>query len=190
MQIARDRRTLLLCIVLAVVWTPGIAADAGVPSGTPEPSRSVPKPKRPRFAVRSLRAYLYYHARGPLEDVRGRFDDADILTGKVALWNVLGGGGDAQAPSSAVLVLVDIEGPGFGSGVPAAASLNVTAESGDRKLRGARLRLREFFSKSQLITLPVIIYGSVCGPLQITARLEGVEKQSVMAGTAPFNCGE
>src|SRR5204863_10162018 len=107
MRIARARRTLLLCIVLAVVWTPGIAADGGVPSGAPERSSAVAKPKRPRFAVRSLRAYLYYHARGPLEDVRGRFDDADILTGKVALWNVLGGGGDAQAPSSAILVLVD-----------------------------------------------------------------------------------
>jgi hypothetical protein len=160
----------------------GLAAAArGDTPGTQPPL--VKKPVAAEYQIKSLRAYLYYQE-------RGRFDDQDILTGKVALWNVLIGGGDSLAASGATLIHVDIEGPDFAKSVPPAALLIVDARSGGRQVGAARVRLKEFFSESGRVAIPVIVHGSLCKDLRITARLEGVKNGRVTTATAPFACGE
>jgi hypothetical protein len=133
--------------------------------------------------VKSIRGYLYYQE-------RGTFDDADILTGKVALRNVFIGEGDALTPSGAVLILVDVEGPDFAKSIPPSAFLRVDARSGGRQAVSVRVRLGDLYSGSRHISVPVLVYGAFCSELRIKVHIEGVKGGDAVTATAPFTCGE
>jgi hypothetical protein len=140
-------------------------------------------PPPPPFQVKSIRGYLYYQERGV-------FDDRDILTGRVALRNIITGEGDALTPSGAVLFLVDVEGPDFAKSVPLSASLSVEVRSEGRVVVNTRVQLKDLFSRSRRISVPVIAYGAFCSELHVVARLDSAKSGDAKTATAGFECGE
>lgn len=177
----------LVCLVLLITTLASAVAGGSTAASDAARQGQDRRLKKPApsavYRIASLRAYLYYHE-------IGKFGDADILTAKVALRNIFIGEGDDGTPSGAMLILADLEGPGFARGVSQALYLNVVAREGARELGSARLRVREFWSGAGRVSLPVLIYGTRCEPVRIVAKLEGVPDTAEVSATAPFSCGE
>ena len=137
-----------------------------------------------RTEIISLRAFLYYHETGEV-------DDRDILSAGLALRNVIIGEGDAHSRSGAVLVLVGIKHRDFTSKVPPTIIIRLTARAGKRILTHQDVPLRTFFSEREMIEVPFLVYGIACEPVAITASF--VDQDRIVhsfSRTAEFQCGE
>ena len=132
--------------------------------------------------VTSVRAFLYYHD-------KGEFSRQDLLSGYMALWNVIGGEGDAEAPSSAMLVLVSVQRP---SGMTRTdARIKLTVRAGTKVLSTQEVSLRPFFSELRTIEVPFLVYAIGCERLEIIATLEERNgASSSLTRIAEFRCGE
>jgi hypothetical protein len=133
------------------------------------------------YRTAAIHAYLYYQS-------SGSFDERDITSGKLALRNVLIGAGDSLAPSGAILISVDVEGPTFAkTNLPA---LEVTTTTNGKRLSVTRVPLGDFFSESARISVPILVYGVFCSELRIVARVQGAPKENSRSVLVPFQCGE
>jgi hypothetical protein len=118
----------------------------------------------------------------------GTFGEQDILAGKIALHNTAIGEGDAEHPSGATLIKVDVTGPGFGPQTPGAVRL--FAKTPRRVLLDQRVSLKLFFSQHR-VSVPFFIYGTGCEPVKLTATIEGAPTATkAISSTLPFDCGE
>lgn len=164
-----------ICIgMLAVLVMSSAAAQTGVPSPVLQ--------RRGRYQVTRLRAFLYYHE-------SGTFSKANILTGKVPLRNIIIGEGEDESPSDSMLLLVDVQGPGFMT-TPLSLALKVTARTKTAELASVRLLVSDFRSEAGRISIPVLVYGNRCEPVHVTATLEPSAGQPEVTAVAPFSCGE
>jgi hypothetical protein len=133
------------------------------------------------FALAGLRAYLFYE---PLD----KMDERDLVAGRFALWNAMIGAGDAAAPSSTTVVLVDVAGPAFVTGTK--GTLSVVATVGKRTLRRETVKIDEFFSEGSRLSIPFVVVGTGCGILNITATLAVPGHREQLRKSVEFACGE
>jgi hypothetical protein len=86
-------------------------------------------------------------------------------------------------------VLVDLSGPAFGADTQ--GMLDVQARAGKQSILNTRQRLNAFFSEKTRISIPFILYGTGCVPIEISASLIGTRNRAdAKKATIPFQCGE
>ncbi len=139
-----------------------------------------------KYSIKDIRAHLFHQSTGEI-------NPANLLDGKShVLWNTPIGEGEALSPSGAVLVVIEIMGPSFSRELD--AKLVVKAITGNKTLLDKSLILGDWFCSGNKISLPFLIYGTGCGDLEITARLDGLPDEAMGEGTLtktiPFRCGE
>lgn len=168
----------VLCLVSVASAQP--AAKPAPPADPPALARRPPPPP-PGYQIAGLHAFLYFHK-------TGTFGAGDLIGGQVALWNTIIGEGDAEHPSTSILVKVDVSGPGF-AGV--AGKVTVVAKAGKRTLAKQTFALADYFDEhGPQITLPMLVPGTGCGAVTLTATLTGKGKRSRATAQIPFACGE
>lgn len=138
-----------------------------------------------KYSVAAIHSHLYYHA-------TGKIGPADLLDGKShALWNTIIGEGEAREPSAAIMVLVDLVGPGF---TKCEGRLRLTATDSKKTLLAQTLELSLWFNEGSKVILPFLVCGTGCEEVEITATLENLSASKVDIGTLtktiPFKCGE
>lgn len=159
---------ILTCTATAVA----VAFAASAASAQPAPTT---------FQIKGIHAYLYFHK-------NGTFGDADLTSGKVALWNTMIGEGDAPAPSTTMLVKVELAGPTFAN---QEGKVVVTAKAGKKTLAKQTFVLGDYFEEGgTTITLPLLVAGVACDEVTLTATLSGKGKKGNATATVPFSCGE
>ena len=139
-----------------------------------------------KFSIVDLRAFLYFHSTGAVSSI-------NLADGKDhALWNTPIGEGEAGQPSQAVWMLIDIVGPSFSE--DSGAILHVTAINGGKTLLDQTQILYDWYCRSNKNIIPFLVYGTGCGDLEISARLDGLPDEkvdnSVLKRTIHFKCGE
>lgn len=135
----------------------------------------------PQYAITDVRAHLFYsHGATFSENLIGNPNFR-------VLWNTPIGEGEAGAPSSATLVVIEVSGePG-------------SFEGGRSVDLSVRENKKEIFRRTQ--TLSVLsdqghsyvafwLYDTGCAPLHISAALLGQRNSSRRAADIPFRCGE
>ena len=172
----RSRPVVLTVFALAALLAIGAGKPdaAGKETGREDPQLS--------YNVRAIRAYLYY------QDKRS-FGERDIASGTVDLWNTVIGTSDEMGPSSSVLVVVELEGPNF-TRPPDSLVLAVEIREDTRSVSQHRVPLKNFFSKKHNISVPIIVYPSMCKRLTIAARVDGAPQSRRFSANVPFACGE
>jgi hypothetical protein len=152
-----------------------------------------------KYSLFAVHAHLYYHA-------TGKISPTDLLDGRShELWNTIIGEGEAVEPSAAIMVLVDITGPGFHR---CEGRLRLTATAGgedidtlsglkahDKKtLLDQTLELSLWLNEGCKVTLPFLVCGTGCDEVKITAALEDLPASKVEMGILtkkiPFRCGD
>lgn len=133
--------------------------------------------------VSGLRAYLYFPE-------KGSFGSEDLTSGKLVLRNIMiGEGAAAGSPSNVTLVLVDLateERPVRFRGL-----LTFRASAGGEPLAERQVDTRHFHAESGKVTLPFLVYGTGCEPLELSAELaRDGEAPSRLARRVDFVCGE
>jgi hypothetical protein len=157
-----------LCVLL-VLGVPGAGASESY------------KPQPEHFSINRVRAHLYYQH-------SGRFDDFDAFDQSKVLRNAFIGGGDAKEPSAVTLVLVDVGGP---LRKVESAKLQLTARSDERTYPSQMVELDLLFSEDGTITVPFLLYGANCSPLQLEVALKDIpEAVPTFRKEIPFICGE
>ncbi|RIL04980.1 MAG: hypothetical protein DCC71_12065 [Proteobacteria bacterium] len=127
-----------------------------------------------------VRAHLYYAP-------SGRFDERDLLTTQMALWNTIGGGGDASEASRITLVLVEVSGR-VEHGVRGALRLH--ARTPTRSLSEQEVPLYLLHSGVRN-TVPFLVYGTGCEVLTLELTWTGVANAPpATRREIPFACGE
>lgn len=169
---------------LALEMVPMRAIVLGVfiaASGRAALAQPAAKPPPPSFAIEGVHAFLYFHG-------TGTFGDKDLTAGHVALWNTIIGEGDAGAPSTAMLVKVEIGGPSFAN---QDGKVVVVAKAGRKVLAKATFALSDYFDEhARSITLPLLVTGVGCDEVVVSASLSGKGKRGTATATVPFACGE
>lgn len=138
-----------------------------------------------KYSVAAIHAHLYYHATGKINPI-------DLLDGKThVLWNTIIGEGEAREPSSAIMVLVDLVGPGF---TQCEGRLSLIATDSQKTLLDQKLELSLCFNEGGKVILPFLVCGTGREEVKITAALENMSASKVDIGTLtktiPFECGE
>jgi hypothetical protein len=172
-----DRRVWKMVIVLALSLV--LPSADYLYKANAQQTRSIGA-EHPR--ITALRAYLYYH-------VKGDFSQQDLLSGHMALWNVIGGAGDADAPSSAILALVTVQhSMRLDRNVP---SVKLSVRYGNRTTSNQTVSLAPFANVKGEMHIPFLIYNTGCERLQVTATLLiGSRNLHSLTRTADFKCGE
>jgi len=135
--------------------------------------------------VTDMKAVLYYEQDGTL----GTFDAMQQGPEGPALWNTsVGEGAAGGKPSNATVVLVRVTG--LRKSVWN-ATLHVVATADwptpRTLLADQRISLKPYFG-AEVVWIPVVLYGTGCAPVSVTARLE---KSTLGAmRSIPFKCGE
>jgi hypothetical protein len=161
-------RTLVFCLGLFLLQVGVHVLEAGENNENPR--------------ITDLRAFLYYHE-------KGEFSRQDLLSGQMALWNVIIGEGDAEGHSGALLVLVTVSPPVHGD--LRAPSLSLSVKYANRTTTNQEITLRPFRSLAKPVQVPFLVYNTGCEHLEITARLKvGKQVLGSASRTAPFKCGE
>lgn len=125
-----------------------------------------------------IRAQLYYPGTGTFS--------RDVLSPpRFALWNTIIGAGDAEAPSNATLVSVDLQGPAntFGDSL----YVRLRAVAVDQVLIDRALQLRAFGSTGRQ-SLAFWIYDTGCDPIDLIVRIDG--QAASHRARLLFACGE
>jgi hypothetical protein len=161
-------RVLLVCllaIVADVVWA--------------EEPRTAPG----FYQVAAIRAHSYY------PDL-GAFDERDLFDERLALWNVIGGGGDAKAATQGTLVLVELSGPDFTSKAKGSVELRAFNDGGG-ELHRSSVPLMFLFTEKHRVQVPFLVWGTGCGDLTLKAKID-VKGRNAHERTAVigFRCGE
>ncbi|MGB8958666.1 MAG: hypothetical protein WCC00_06595 [Candidatus Aminicenantales bacterium] len=138
-----------------------------------------------KYSVAAVHAHLYYHA-------TGKINPNDLLDGKPhVLWNAIIGEGEAREPSAAIMVLVDLVGPGF---TQCEGRLRLTATDNQKTLLDQTLELSLWLNEGGKVILPFLVCGTGCEEVKITATLEDLPASKVdtetLTKTIPFKCGE
>jgi hypothetical protein len=115
-------------------------------------------------------------------------DERDLVSGKVGLWNTIIGEGDAEAPSSTTVVIVDVVGPSFPSGTQ--GTISMIAKDEKRLLRRETVKLEEFFSEGPKLSIPFVVIGTGCGTLKVEVELTVKDKKDRLVKTVEYSCGE
>ncbi len=156
----------------------GVFVAASGSAALAQPAAQRPPPS---FAIERVQAFLYFHG-------TGTFGDKDLTAGGVALWNTIIGEGDAGAPSTAMLVKVDVVGPSFAN---QDGKVVVVAKAGRKVLAKATFALGDYFEEhGHAITLPLLVTGVGCDEVTLSATLSGKGKRGAATATVPFACGE
>ena len=141
-------------------------------------------PYRPSdFRVTDMRAVLYYERDATFSSFDAMADEGPE-TPASALWNTPAGEGSAGKPSSATLILVRVSGPVES---PWNATLQVVANARSGQLGDRLISLKPFFG-APTAWIPVLLYGTGCERVSVTATIQGTPNGVTKA--LPFKCGE
>ncbi len=147
--------------------------------------RSAPEPSlqpATEYTIRAIHAYPWYQE-------LGRFGQEDLLSGEVALWNVIIGEGGVAGPTEATLIVVQVDGPSFLSG--AKGELVIAARTPKTTLAERTIPLRSLFTEKHAVSAPLLLNGTGCEFVTVTAALKITGKTvRTMARTIEFRCGE
>lgn len=145
------------------------------------PAAAKSTPKTAAYKITGIQAKLFY-------DSNGTFSRDVMAAPAFTFWNTVIGEGDAEAPSSATLVLVEVSGPGGTAGEGARkVSLTVTA---GKKVMLNRTSAIGLFTTEGKFYAAFWIYDTGCQPLKLTAKITGQSPVASKTATIPFACGE
>jgi len=143
-----------------------------------------------RFQVTAIRAVLFFQDSGTF----GSFDAMAEGPDAPALWNtIIGEGAAGSHPSAATVVLVRVHGPFAVPGNKPALHVTAAQEMtrGTRVVLNRRIQLDPFFTEIGEAWIPIIIYDTGCGAVQVTAAISvGTTETPGLTKTVPFQCGE
>lgn len=128
---------------------------------------------REQYRVSAIRPRFFLHESGVLET-----EEASQAGG----WNM-------PFKAEAVLIMIDLVGPGFPLGK--GSSLEFTATSGKARLLHRWQSLEQtYVSDSGHVTLPFLVYGVGCEPMKLSATLLAKGKRNTKTAVVPLACGE
>ena len=104
-------------------------------------------------------------------------------------WNTIIGEGDAEGPSEATLVLVEVLGKSAESEAAPSRKVELTAVAGGKVLVKRAIQVG-LFSDDHKFYAAFWLYDTGCEPVKLTARIVGQSQPSSMSKTIPFECGE
>lgn len=128
--------------------------------------------------VVGIQAKLFYQS-------TGTFSRDVLAEPRFAFWNTIIGEGDAEAPSNATLVLVEVSGSAgsYGDG----ASVRLRAIADGRTLVNRATKLSGFGSRNRQ-HVAFWVYDTGCDKIDLTATIVG--QADTVRATIPFECGE
>lgn len=130
------------------------------------------------YRIAGIQAKLFYETKGTFS--------RDLLSGsKFTLWNTVIGEGDAEAPSNATLVLVEVQAKPGSYDDKRNVSLRATAENEVLVDRTVPLGV---VGKDGKLFAAFWLYDTGCVPVKLTARLTG--QKVAVTRTILFHCGE
>lgn len=140
-----------------------------------------PRAKTAPYKIAAIQAKLFY-------DSNGTFSRDVLAAPKFTFWNTVIGEGDAEAPSSATLVVVEVQGEG-GTAGDGARKVNLTVTAGRRVLLN-RTNSIGLFTTGGKFYAAFWVYDTGCQPLKLTAKIVGQMPALSKTATVPFACGE
>ena len=145
------KRLALFCVLL-LVSTGAFAAQPATANG---------------FVIRSIEAHLYHH-------MTGDFDPRDLVAPNTLVENVRSGTDEGQPRSSAVLVLVNVEGA-FNSMSAHPPAVELFATAGGKTLNRTKVESSMFLNDQgkTRVAVPFLIYGIDCDKVDLVATLSG-----------------
>jgi len=142
--------------------------------------------------ISGIEAKLFYNQKSDqdksaTDTVSGTFSKEDISSGKFALWNAIGGAGDAEGPSDQTIVIVSIKSMNYSNKLQ---TIRFTA-----KARGKTLKQesQNFSVIGDNVTYKVLflLNDTGCEKIDITADLlVKMKTVSTMRKSIQFECGE
>jgi hypothetical protein len=144
-------------------------------------SHPVPAQATPSYTITDVRAHLFYSD-------GATFSENLVGNPKIrALWNTPIGEGDAGAPSSATLVVVEISGkPGS---YEAGRGVELAVRDGKREIFRLSQALSVLSDKGHAYAA-FWLYDTGCAPLRISTALLGQRNPTRRVVDIPFHCGE
>jgi len=136
----------------------------------------------PAYKITAIKALLFY-------DTSGKFSRDVLGKPEFTFWNTIIGEGDAEAPSSSTLVLIEVTNKSRSENPAAARKVEFVATAAGKIVlrRTADVGL---FSEAGRFYAPFWLYDTGCSPIKISARIIGQSEPSSMTRTIPFKCGE
>jgi hypothetical protein len=136
----------------------------------------------PPYKVTAIQAKLFYSDKGTFSrDVLAKPD--------FGFWNTIIGEGDAEGPSDATLVLVEVSGKSLEGEMQPSRKVELTAVAKGKVLLKRALNVG-LFSDDHKFYAAFWLYDTGCEPVKLTARILGQPQPSLMSKTIPFECGE
>jgi hypothetical protein len=167
--------------LVAVAIIAGVAGFARA-NEPPRPAPDNAPHPATHYVIRGISAFPWYH------DL-GRFGQEDLLSGKVALWNVIIGEGGVAGAAKTTLVVVEVEGPSFLSS--ATGELVMAARTSRATLAERSVAFSSLFTEKHTAFAPLLLYGTGCEFVTVTATLQVNGKAvGTMTRTIEFRCGE
>ena len=143
-----------------------------------------PHTGEPDVRIMGMKAVLYFEGDASLSS----FDVMQDGPEAPSLWNTSAGEGAAAGKASnATLVLVLVSGP---RGSLWKATLHLTASDGTRRVADRLIPLQPFSFGTPSVWIPIILYGTGCAKLGVTAAIREAPSQLAVTKTVPFRCGE
>ena len=136
----------------------------------------------PPYKITSIQAKLFYHD-------KGTFSRNVLAKPDFGFWNTIIGEGDAEGPSEATLVLVEVLGKSAESEAAPSRKVELTAVAGGKVLVKRAIQVG-LFSDDHKFYAAFWLYDTGCEPVKLTARIVGQSQPSSMSKTIPFECGE
>jgi len=131
--------------------------------------------------ITAIRAQLYY-------EETASFSENVVAPSRLALWNVIIGGGDVEHPSNSTLVTVEVRGRHV---AVTTVTIEVTATNDDSTVLAHRSMIVDLYGNHTEFYAPLFLYDTGCQEITISARLVGAGADpTVSTATIPFQCGE
>lgn len=168
-------RACWLGLIVGAMALPGLAVAKPGASG---------KAKRPEFApyaIGGIEAKLFY-------DGTATFSRNVLAEPPFRFWNTIIGEGEAEGPSNATLVVVQVTGNPSESDIPPRRTVEFVAKSGRQTLLKRSAEIGLFHDGKHYAAF--WLYDTGCMPIELTARLTGQKRKAEAKATIPFACGE
>jgi hypothetical protein len=146
--------------------------------------------RTPPYKITAIKAMLYYEG-------TGKFSTDVLAKPDFALWNTIIGEGNAEAPSTTTLVLIEVTGKADSHEplrkIEFTASYKYYLKQVARPVsvkRTVEIGGIGSLDKPDKSYVAFWLNNTGCFPIDITARVIGQTQQSAIGKTIPFECGE
>lgn len=134
------------------------------------------------YRITAVKAMLFY-------DGSATFSRDVLAKPDFTFWNTIIGEGDAEAPSNATLILVEVAGNPSPSEAPPSRKVELTATTSHKLLLKRTVDIGLFGDGGKFYAA-FWLYETGCQPVTLVARILGQAQPSGVTRKIPFECGE